>query len=175
MNLALTILGILSMGFSFWQGTTENTGVMITAFLGALVFLFFGNLDRVSEIKASKDGFEAKTRDRISKAESDISDLKNLTGLIRNEIDSTPYFIHGRLPFVGQAILRYLHQGKPLDLDEFYEQMSHISSPKEIENIIAELRDQHGWINFKDGKISFTAKGEEAIKSYIELTMVRAF
>lgn len=99
----------------------------------------------------------------------------NLTDEIRKEIDNTPYFIHGRLPFVGQAILRYLHGGKPINMDEFCQQMNHISSRKEIEDVVAELRDKHGWINVSNGTLGFTKKGEEAVRSYIELTIVKAF
>ena len=175
MRIALTLLAIGSIVFAFWQAALGHVAVTGLAVLAAFGLLFFANLDRISEIKLSKRGFEAKTRERITKAESDIADLKDLTEQIRREIDSTPYFIHGRLPFVGQAILRYLYQGKRLAIDDFCQEMSHISSREEIENVVSELRDKHGWINVHDGTITFTKKGEEAVKSYMELTIVRFF
>ena len=171
----LTVLGSIVLVLGVWQGIVGNLVAMATTFLTGLAFLFFGNLDRIAVFKASKDGFEAQTRERMSKAESEITDLRNLTQQIRKEIDQTPYFIHGRLPFVGQAILRYLYQGKRLVLDEFCDQMKHVSSRKEIQDVITQLRDDHGWINEDNGIVTFTKKGEEAVKSYIELTIVRSF
>ncbi len=175
MNTILTVLGCASLGFALWQGASGNLIVVGTAFLTGLAFLLFGNLDKIAVFKASIDGFEAQTRARMSKAESEITDLKELTRQIRAQIDQTPYFIHGRLPFVGQAILRYLYQGKELVLDEFCCRMEHVSSRKEIEDVVAQLRDDQGWIKEHDGVLRFTKKGEEAVKSYIELTIVRAF
>lgn len=175
MNTILTVLGAVSLVFALWQGASGHFIVMGTAFLTGLAFLFFGNMDHISVFKASKDGFEAQTRARLSKAEIEIVDIKKLTEQIRREIDQTPYFIHGRLPFVGQAILRYLYQGKSLVFDDFCNQMNHVSSGKEIKDVVAQLRDDHGWINEKDGILTFTKKGEEAVKSYIELTIIRAF
>jgi hypothetical protein len=175
MKIALTLLSIPVMAFSLWVGYHEHFTLMFVAFFCFLALLLFANLDRISEFKATRNGFEAKTRERVEKAENDIRDLKTLTAKIRQEIDNTPYFIHGRLPFVGQAILRYLHQGKPININEFKTQMAHISTTEEIDNVISRLQNEHGWIERNGDTVAFTKKGEEAVKSYIELTIVRAF
>ena len=171
----ITIIGIAAALFTLWFGYQGNASLMATSLMLCLGLLFFANLDRISEFKASAKGIEAKTRERVDKAESDIQNLRALTDQIRKEIDNTPYFIHGRLPFTGQAILRYLYQGETVKVDEFKKQMKHISTPEEVDNVIQTLQRQHGWIENKDGMLSLTQSGAEAVKSYMELTIVRAF
>lgn len=175
MKFFLTIIGILAIVFALYSGYVGKNAVMYISFLTSVVFLFFANIDRVKGLKVTLKGFEAETRERVENAENEIKDLKRLTEEIRKEINNTPYFMHGRLPFWGQAILRYLYQGQILKVDEFKKDMSHLASDDEIDKTIAKLKNEYGWIEHKDNTLTFTLKGEEAVKSYIELTIVRAF
>ncbi len=51
---------------------------MVVAFLGFVGCLLAGNLDRISEFKASRSGVEAKTREVVARAESTLRELQLL-------------------------------------------------------------------------------------------------
>ena len=59
----LSIISLIVLGFSLWFGISSMPGEMFIAVIAFFTLLFFANLDRISEFKASKSGFEAKTRE----------------------------------------------------------------------------------------------------------------
>jgi hypothetical protein len=81
----LTLIALLVLGFSLWSGKLAMHGLMMVAFLSFLALLFFANLDRISEFKAGKSGFEAKTREVtkvVEEAKSTIKELQLLSKIV---------------------------------------------------------------------------------------------
>lgn len=82
MNKTLNILGILSAAFALIIGTLGHMDVMIVGFFTSGLFFFIGNLDKISEFKASTKGFEAKTREVINEARGTITELQELAKIV---------------------------------------------------------------------------------------------
>jgi hypothetical protein len=82
MKLLLTITSIVVLGVALLLGAYGHTTAMIVAGLASMAFLIAANLDRITEFKASRTGFEAKTREVtevIEKAENTITELQLLS------------------------------------------------------------------------------------------------
>ncbi len=80
-----SIVALCLFGTGLWFGFESLSLAMTFAFLGGLAFLFFGHLDRISEFRADKSGFEAKTRklDRtVSNAQEAIKELRSLAKIV---------------------------------------------------------------------------------------------
>lgn len=81
MKVFLIISGIMILLGGLAVGFLGYPGVMTIAFFGFIGLLVVANLDRISEIKASSSGIEAKTREVrevIARAESTLSELQLL-------------------------------------------------------------------------------------------------
>lgn len=82
MKWLLTIVGILSLAAALAFGFIGHLYVMSCAFAGFIALLLSANLDRISEFKASRSGFEAKTREVIARAESTLSEVQLLARIV---------------------------------------------------------------------------------------------
>lgn len=78
LNIVQFILAYIILGFSFWSGYIGKLDVMIVAFISFILIVFINNLDKISEIKATAKGFEAKTREIVEKAEVTIEQLQKI-------------------------------------------------------------------------------------------------
>jgi len=78
----LILASLISLGFSFWFGKSKLNGAMVVAFIAFLALLFFAHIDKISYFKASKGGFEAQTREVITKAENTIKELQLLSKVV---------------------------------------------------------------------------------------------
>lgn len=77
----LTIAAIIMLAVGLYVGLFGHDYVMLMAFGGFVALLVAANLDRISEFKASKSGFEARTREVsevIAEAKSTVSELQLL-------------------------------------------------------------------------------------------------
>ncbi len=80
---ALTIFGVVLLGFGLWAVWRENLGLAGTALGGGLILVFGATIHRFESLKGL--GMEAKTRkldETIDKAEVALSKLKELTELV---------------------------------------------------------------------------------------------
>ncbi len=75
-------LAFIVLAVSLWAGISKMNAVLIVGFLAFIFIMFINNLDRISEIKATGKGFEAKTREVIKEAEITIKDMQNMMKLI---------------------------------------------------------------------------------------------
>jgi hypothetical protein len=81
MKLEKKVQLILAYGilfFSFVAGYNDKVGVMIVSFISFIFIMFINNLDKISEIKATAKGFEAKTREIVERAEITIEQLQKI-------------------------------------------------------------------------------------------------
>ena len=75
------VMAVIAFLFCLWFGISTKYGAMgfsLTAFLG---LMFFANIDKFSEFKAGKSGFEAKTREVtqvVNEAKTTIKELQAL-------------------------------------------------------------------------------------------------
>lgn len=84
---ALYSASIVVLGFGLWGGLNSIWYLFVTI-IAAGVILFFANLDRVSEFKASQKGFEAKTREIINEAKIATKDAQQMTKIMGEAIIS---------------------------------------------------------------------------------------
>lgn len=78
MKTCLTIVGIAALFVGIGAGLYGHDGLPWAGILGCSVCLIFANLDRLESFKASRDGFEAKTRAVIKEAENTLAELQIL-------------------------------------------------------------------------------------------------
>lgn len=78
MRVLLTTIATVSLCAAIASGVLDHGFATGAGLIGSLAFLFAANLDRISEFKASGSGFEARTRDVISRAENTIQELQVL-------------------------------------------------------------------------------------------------
>lgn len=74
----LTISAVVTLGVALALGFSGDQICLGAGMIGFGSLLVAANLDRISEFKASKSGFEAKTRDLVAKAEVALSELQLL-------------------------------------------------------------------------------------------------
>lgn len=71
----LTIAAIFFLAAGMYFGFLGHASLLFTGGVGFAGLLLAANLDRVSEFKASKDGFEARTHNVIARAEFAVKEL----------------------------------------------------------------------------------------------------
>lgn len=76
------ILSYIILAFSFWSGYVGKLDVMVISFLAFILIVFVNNMDKISEIKATAKGIEAKTREVVAKAEVTIEELQNMAKIL---------------------------------------------------------------------------------------------
>jgi hypothetical protein len=72
------IFSCLILCFSFWTGCQEKTSVMAISFIAFCMFFIINNFDKISELKISLTGLDAKMKETIIDAEIKIKELKNI-------------------------------------------------------------------------------------------------
>lgn len=70
------------IGVSVFFGYEDKQVAMGIAAFTSLTLLAFSHLDQIAEFKASADGFHAKTRDLVKKAEITLSELQELATIL---------------------------------------------------------------------------------------------
>ena len=78
----LSISAIAALTAGITLGFMGDKSVLWACFMASGALLFVANLDRIEAIKASPSGFEAKTRDLITRAEHTLSELQLLAKLV---------------------------------------------------------------------------------------------
>jgi len=82
MKITLYSIGFIVLGIALWAGIIGINPVLLTGSLAFMFIMFINNLDRISEIKASGKGFEARTREVIKEAKVTIKEMQNLVKII---------------------------------------------------------------------------------------------
>lgn len=76
----LTAVAVGTLFGGFYAGVSwENAHTTWASVVACFGILSFANLDRLAEFKATKDGFEAKTREVIQRAEVTLLELQTLS------------------------------------------------------------------------------------------------
>ena len=81
-KLILYTIAFIVLAVAIWAGISKINAVLIVGFLAFIFIMFINNLDRISEIKATGKGFEAKTREVIGEAKIIIEEMRNMMKLI---------------------------------------------------------------------------------------------
>lgn len=74
----LTVVGIFFLAAGMYFGFLGHASLLLTGGVGFAGLLVAANLDRISEFKASKDGFEARTHNVVARAEFAVKELQVL-------------------------------------------------------------------------------------------------
>ncbi|CCI24926.1 hypothetical protein [Microcystis aeruginosa] len=68
---SLNFAALAVLGFSLYAGYVGSVSVMTAGLTASIVLLFFANLDKIQEFKASATGIEARTRDFVATLPAD--------------------------------------------------------------------------------------------------------
>jgi hypothetical protein len=86
-NVIRYTIAFVILFFSFYCGFIDKYPVMVISFLSFVFLMFLYNLDKISEIRATKDGLELKAREIIKEAEITIEEMQDLgKTLIKTEL-----------------------------------------------------------------------------------------
>jgi len=78
MKICLTAVGILVLISGIAAGFFDHESMPWAGIVGSFMCLAFANIDRIESFKASRDGFEAKTRAVIREAKDTLAELQIL-------------------------------------------------------------------------------------------------